>query len=118
MDFLNAENVSIILFFIGLMGIIIRKNMMYVIIGLTIIDAAIILFFININNHLIAEIPNASDHLVVLVDPFPHALMITSVVIGVAVKAVILIMMLQHYQRNKTLDWDIARAISENNSMI
>jgi len=118
MDFLNAENVSIILFFIGLMGIIIRKNMMYVVISLTIIDAAIILFFINTNNELIAQIPNAGEHLVKLVDPIPHALMITSVVIGVAVKAVILVMILQHYQKNKTLDWDIARAISESNSIL
>jgi len=118
MEFFNAENVSIILFFIGLMGIIIRSNMMYSVISLSIIDAAIILFFINTNNELIELIPGAGDFLVKLVDPIPHALMITSVVIGVAVKAVILIMILQHYQKNKTLDWNIARALSESESLL
>jgi multicomponent Na+:H+ antiporter subunit C len=108
MNFIKPENIAIILFFIGLFGIILRKNIMITIIGISIMDAAIILFFINTNNAAIEKIPEVSDYLVKMVDPIPHALMITSVVIGVAVQAVILILILNYYNINKTLNSDEA----------
>ena len=104
MSGLNAETVSILLFFIGLAGLILRKNMMISVVGIGIMDAAIILFFVTIN---VGSVPE-------LVDPIPHALMITSIVIGVAVKAISLIMIIDLYNRYHTLDWDEAREIREN----
>ena len=111
MAWLNAETVSIILFFIGMMGMILRKNMMISVISIGIMDAAIILFFITLNSGIDIE---AVGYQADLVDPVPHALMITSIVIGVAIKAISLIMILDLYHDYNTLDWDEAKYIREN----
>jgi len=113
MEFITTDSFAIVLFFIGLLGLVVRKNMMFIVVSTSIIDAAIILFFINSNNHLLESIPGYMDVFVTFNDPIPHALMITSVVIGVAVKAVILILILQHYKFHQTLDLDLAQAISD-----
>ena len=113
MSWFNAENVSIALFFIGLTGLILRKNMMISIISMSIMDAGIILFFLTINADIASHVPLANYYMDHIVDPIPHALMITSVVIGVAVKALAMIMILDYYNRYKTLDWDQAKAIRD-----
>jgi multicomponent Na+:H+ antiporter subunit C len=47
------------------------------------------------------------------VDPVGHALVLTSIVIGVSFKAIILIMILNLYRNYGTLNWDIAKRIRE-----
>jgi len=113
MEFISIDSFAIILFFIGLLGLVIRKNMMFIVVSTSIIDAAIILFFINSNNHLLEGIPGYNQIFETYNDPVPHALMITSVVIGVAIKAVILILILQHYKFHQTLDLDEGQLISD-----
>ena len=111
MSWINAETVSIILFFIGMMGMIVRTNMMISVISIGIMDSAIILFFITLNSAINIEGANYAYH---VVDPVPHALMITSIVIGVAIKAISLIMILDLYHDYNTLDWNEAKHIREN----
>lgn len=110
MSWLNPETVSILLFFIGMAGIIIRKNMMITVVSIGIMDAAIILFFVTLN---VGAGSMGANYLVGSADPIPHALMITSIVIGVAIKAIILILVIDLYHEYRTLDWDEARRISE-----
>jgi len=118
MTWINPETVSILLFFIGLMGMILRKNMMITIVSMSIMDAGIILFFLTINADIAQHVPLAYHYLDKVVDPIPHALMITSIVIGVAIKALALIMILDFYNRHKTLSWDQAKAIRDMEKLI
>jgi len=104
MSWLNTETVSLILFFIGIAGMILRRNMMISVVSIGIMDAAIILFYVTVN----VELNDMAS-----VDPIPHALMITSIVIGVAVKAISLIMIIDLYNRYHTLDWDEAKKIRQ-----
>jgi len=113
MDWLSTDIVAVILFFIGVAGLIIRKNMMISVISIGIMDTAIILFFISITSSagrvapMMAEFPTQS------VDPVGHALVLTSIVIGVSIKAIILIIILNLYRSYGTLDWDVAKMIRE-----
>lgn len=113
MSWFNAETVGILLFFIGITGLILRKNMMISIVSMTVMDAGIILFFLTINADIATHVPLAYYYLDHVVDPVPHALMITSIVIGVAIKALGLIMILDFYNQYKTLNWDQAKKIRD-----
>ena len=113
MGFINGETVGILLFFIGLFGLILRKNMIITIVAMSIMDAGIILFFLTVNVLAVTTVTNATDYMNIVVDPVPHALMLTSIVIGVAIKALGLIMILNFYNRHKTMNWDEAKKIRD-----
>ncbi|MCL2560180.1 MAG: cation:proton antiporter subunit C [Turicibacter sp.] len=115
MEWLTTDIVAVILFFIGLAGLVIRKNMMMSVISVGIMDTAIILFFISITSSDARVAPMMAEYYgQAVVDPVGHALVLTSIVIGVSIKAIILIMILNLYRNYGTLDWDIAKKIREN----
>lgn len=106
MDYINGENISIILFFIGMYGLIGRRNIVKSIISISIIQAAIILYFIS------AGTPSGSAPPIypinngeIVSDPLPQALMITDIVIGVGVTAGSLTMFIHIYHRYGTANW-------------
>ena len=105
MKWLNGETASIILFFIGIYGIIARRNIIKTIISINIMQCAVILFFLTIN-YSENSIPPISDGAKVnIADPLPQALMITAIVIGVAVTAVSLTMFITLYHKYGTTNW-------------
>jgi len=114
MDWLTTDIVSVILFFIGVAGLVIRKNMMISVISVGVMDTAIILFFISITSSAGRVVPMMAEYdAAPSVDPVGHALVLTSIVIGVSIKAVILIMVLNLYRSYGTLNWDVAKRIRE-----
>jgi len=112
-DWLTTDIVAVILFFIGVAGLVIRKNMMISIISVGIMDTAIILFFISIVSSSGRVAPMMAEYAGHAVDPVGHALVLTSIVIGVSIKAIILIMILNLYRNYGTLNWDTAKRIRE-----
>ena len=110
---LTTDIVAVILFFIGVAGLIIRKNMMISIISVGIMDTAIILFFISIISNQNRVAPMVANYGDLAIDPVGHALVLTSIVIGVSIKAIILIMILNIYRSYGTLNWDTAKRIRE-----
>jgi multicomponent Na+:H+ antiporter subunit C len=108
LDWLNGETVSIILFFIGLYGVIARRNVIKTIISIGIMQTSVIIFFITMNYEgrkiPPVNITNATtaDN---LADPLPQALMITAIVIGVAFTAVSLTMFINLYHKYGTKHW-------------
>lgn len=112
-EWLSTDIMCVILFFIGVAGLMIRKNMMISVISVGIMDTAIILFFISIVSKAGRVAPMIAETPYYAVDPVGHALVLTSIVIGVSIKAIILIMILNLYRSYDTLDWDIAKRIRE-----
>ena len=95
------------LIFIGLYIVLVKKNLIKVIIGLSIIDTGINLFLIAIGYLKGGTAPifsksglNASD----MVDPLPQALVLTAIVIGVAVLALALSLAVKLYKHYGTLN--------------
>jgi multicomponent Na+:H+ antiporter subunit C len=95
------------LIFIGLYIVLVKKNLIKVIIGLSIIDTGINLFLIAVGYIKGGTAPifsksglKASD----MVDPVPQALVLTAIVIGVAVLALALSLAVKLYKHYGTLN--------------
>lgn len=112
LEVLNGENVAIILFFIGMYGLIARRNIIKSIISLGIIQAGIILFFVTINGEKYAP-PIQETFTTMPSDPIPQALMITAVVIGMSVSAVSLTMFMTAYSKFGSTNWNKIKHIKE-----
>ena len=106
---ITGENISIILFFIGVYGVCARRNIIKTIIALSIMQASVILFFVSITdeatNPPIGSEIFLSNNLNTLADPVPQALMITAIVIGVSVTALCLTMFVTLFHKYGTTNW-------------
>jgi len=109
MDWLNGETVGIILFFIGVYGLIARRNMVKTIISIGIMEVAVILFFLTVNFSEKSVPPIGPDFTGPIADPIPQALMITAIVIGVATTAVGMTMFITLYHKYGTTNWEKAK---------
>ena len=107
--------VYIALMMIGLYGIIIKRNIMKKIIWLSILQTAVILFFVSIGAKRDATIP-IIDHAhdsgrtavsaVHFINPLPHVLMLTAIVVAVATLGVALSLIIKIYREYNTLEED------------
>ena len=107
--------VYIALMMIGLYGIIVKKNIMKKIIGMSILQTAIILFFVSIGAKRDATIPiielthDASPPTISaahFINPLPHVLMLTAIVVAVATVGVALSLIIKIYRQYNTLEED------------
>ncbi len=112
--------IYITLMMIGFYAIIAKNNLVKKIIGVNIFQSAIILFYVSIGAKWGATIPilhhghgqqgvDAASHAVKAVDyinPLPHVLMLTAIVVSVATLGVALSLAILIYKRYKTLEED------------
>ena len=105
----------ILLMMIGLWGVIYKHNLIKKIISMSILQTAIILFFISIgakNNATIPIVEHSHDHghivleAVHYINPLPHVLMLTAIVVAVATLGVALALCIKIYNRYATLEED------------
>lgn len=99
----------IILLAIGLWGMFAKRNLMKKLIGMTIFQVAIILFFISGSAKSGGTVPAllnpaAAADPALYVNPLPHVLMLTAIVVMVATSGVALALLLLVYRRYHTLD--------------
>jgi len=94
---------------IGLYGMIFKKNLVKKIIGMSIFQVAIIIFFVASASKWNATVP-ILEHgiqeasLVQYINPLPHTLMLTAIVVGVAINGVAAALIIRIYRRYRTLD--------------
>ncbi|MEN8224691.1 MAG: NADH-quinone oxidoreductase subunit K [Bacteroidota bacterium] len=116
MKYFSIEYISIvagfILLLIGLWGIISQKNIIKIIIGFSIIDTSIHLILVSIgylrgrSAPIIGEGITKANASQGVVDPVPQALVLTAIVIGVGITALMLSYALKLYEKNKSLEID------------
>lgn len=103
----------IVLMMIGLYAIISKNNLVKKVIGMNIFQTAVILFFISAGAKRDATIPiiehglHDAGHTVRAVDyinPLPHVLMLTAIVVAVATLGVALALVIKIYQQYNTLE--------------
>lgn len=109
----------IILMMIGLYAMIAKNNLIKKLVGMNIFQTAIILFYVSIgykNNATIPIIENAhgQGHSMVIhaadyINPLPHVLMLTAIVVSVATFGVAMALCVRIYQRYQTLEEDEIR---------
>jgi len=101
------------LFLVGLYGVIAKRNLIKIIIGIAIMEYSVNLFFI-----LIGYIKGGTAPIItkgfenaVFVDPLPQAMILTSIVIGLATTAVLLAVAIRLFQKYKTFDINKIRSL-------
>ncbi len=98
-----------ILMLIGLFGMVMKKNLVKKVIGMNIFQAGVILFFIAGASRWNGFVPvlkhgAESVHPAHYMNPLPHTLMLTAIVVGVATSGVAFALIITIYQRYKTLN--------------
>lgn len=102
---------------IGLYGMLVMGNLAKKLVGLTIFSAAIFLFFINgavLDGGVVPIIdPAIGQDASNYVDPVPHLLILTAIVVGVAVLGVGLALLVRIHHAHGTLDeTEVARRLA------
>ncbi len=114
MKYLNIEYISmatgLLLFLAGLWGIISQKNIIKIILSFSILDTSVHLILVSIGYirnktaPIIDGAVNKADAATKIVDPLPQALVLTAIVIGVGITALMLTYALRMYTENRTYD--------------
>lgn len=96
----------LILFLVGIYGIITKKNLIKIIISLGIISYSINLFFILIGYRRDGLFPilEKGHKTVVMVDPLPQSLVTTSIIIELAITVLLVSLALRIHEKYKTFD--------------
>lgn len=108
--------VYIILMMIGFYAMIAKSNLVKKLVGMNIFQTAIILFFISIGSKKGATIPiiqdghgdavNQAVNVAQYMNPLPHVLMLTAIVVMVSTFGVALALIIMIFKRYKTLEED------------
>lgn len=93
----------IAIFIVGIWGLIAKDNLIKKIIGLNILNGAIVIFFVYIGSFQGTTAPIMEKGIKDVVDPIPQALMLTTIVVGISLTALALALVLKLYQKYKTL---------------
>ena len=94
---------------IGLYGILSRSNLVKVLLALNILETGVNLIVVALGYFDGAEAPILTESApsagaLLFADPLPHALVLTSIVIGLGTTALALTLTLRHYRRTGSLE--------------
>jgi len=94
---------------VGLYGIIFKQNLVKKVIGLAIFQVSVVLFFVSIASKWDATVTVIDKNIPVeqvesYLNPLPHTLMLTAIVVGVATLGVAFTLLIAIYNRYGTLD--------------
>ncbi len=96
----------LVLFSLGLYCILRKRNIIKIIVGVIIAEYAVNLFFILVAYRMKGRSPILSPDAEILnmVDPLPHALVLTAIVIGLATTALLVAIAMRIYEKYGTFD--------------
>jgi len=94
------------LFCIGLYGVLRKRNLVKIIVGIGIMEYSMNLFFVLLGyrTHGRSPIDAESQTILGMVDPLPQALVLTSIVIGLGITALIISIAIRIYEKYGTFD--------------
>jgi multicomponent Na+:H+ antiporter subunit C len=101
--------IYVVLMMIGFYAMIGKRNLVKKLIGMNIFQTAIILYYISIGVKKGGTVPVAMEGALRAIDyvnPLPHVLMLTAIVVCVSTTGVALAVLLMIYRRYKTLEED------------
>ena len=96
----------LVLFCLGVYCILRKRNIIKIIIGVIIAEYAVNLFFILVSYRMEGRSPlySPGDEILNMVDALPQALVLTSIVIGLAVTALLIAIAMRIYDKYGTFD--------------
>jgi len=105
---------AISLILIGIYAVLTKKNLIKIVLGLSIIETGVNILLIAVGYVRGRTAPIFSDLSMKpsqMVDPVPQALVLTAIVIGLAVTALALSIVIRLYDHHKTLNIDRIRKL-------
>ena len=104
---------SIALILIGIYGVLMKKNLIKILLSLSVAESGLNLLFISVGYVMNGTAPIFSpavvDKNVLMVDPVPQALVLTAIVIGLGVTALGLSLAIRLYRHHNTTNIDEIR---------
>lgn len=102
---------AVILFFISFFGLLTSRNIIKSIIFIILMQTSVIMFWIFLSARFGQVPPIIHDaamlyDMTYIADPFPQALMLTAIIIGISVTAINITMLNTLFRKHKTLDWE------------
>jgi multicomponent Na+:H+ antiporter subunit C len=107
------------LIIIGLYAVVFRRNLIKIVIGITIVQSGVNLFLITLGYReggvapIYTSLPAGTIYPAEMVFPVPQALTLTSIVIGLAVLALMLSLVIHIFRQYGTLDTYKTRRLRE-----
>ncbi|MBN2765369.1 MAG: NADH-quinone oxidoreductase subunit K [Paludibacteraceae bacterium] len=101
---------SFVLILIGLYGILSQKNILKMIVGFSLFDTGLHVLIVTVGYirggtaPILDQVTGTSNVSDKIVDPIPQALVLTAIVIGLGVTALMLAYALKMYQEKQSLD--------------
>lgn len=104
---------SIALILIGLYAILVKRNVLKMLVGLSIMETGVNVLLISVGYVSGKSAPILSEGITPdkAVDPIPQALVLTAIVIGVATTAMALSVVINLYEKYKTLNVEEIRRL-------
>ena len=103
---------GVLLLLTGVWGMLTKKNLIRIVIGFSLFDTGIHLVLVSLGYlkgctaPILDDAVSAKDAVALVVDPVPQAIVLTAIVIGLAITALMLTLALKLYEKRKTLDID------------
>ena len=98
---------ALMLFLIGIYGILVKRNLIKMIIGLMIVEYAVNLMFALVGYRVGGTAPIITNEVTkssILVDPLPQALVLTAIVIGLGTTALLVSFAVRIHEKYDTFD--------------
>jgi len=105
MAWLNGVNVSIVLFGIGLLGLVLRRDLVIKLLALGLVNASTILCLVSLGARIEGAPPILGGPMeAALIDPLPQAIVLSAIVINFAILALALVFVMLLVERYHTTD--------------
>ena len=107
-EFLAHYNywVVVALMVLGMYVVMANPNLVKKVIGLNIFQTAVFIFYISLGEREGGTAPILDDAFSVYVNPLPHVLILTAIVVGVATTALALALIVRIYRAYETVEED------------
>lgn len=105
MEWINGVTIGVFLFAIGLLTLMLRRNLIVKLLGLGLINTSVILCLISLDYYIHSIAPvitGKPDQL--YIDPLPQALVLSAIVINIAILALSLVFVMILVERYHTTD--------------
>jgi multicomponent Na+:H+ antiporter subunit C len=97
---------ALVLFCVGIYGVLSKRNLIKILLGMVIAEHAVLLLFILVGYRMNGRAPILSPDAPItqMVDPLPQAVVLTAIVIGLGTTALLVALALRLYGKYGTYD--------------
>ncbi len=105
--------IVIVLMMAGFYAVIARGNLVKKVIGLSVFQSAVYLFYISLGKRADGSVPILAEGVTAYASPLPHVLILTAIVVGVATTAVALALIVRLKDAYGTVEEDEIQRLDE-----